>query len=217
MKWAKFTIHPLLLFVAANAGAKTDPALTRSNLPQFLAGYEQSLEPIDAAYADLMDQPGPMRNNSGKRVGRREIKDRRKIVAELRETAKKLAASPDDLVLALTLFDQTEKLADDLYDLSQLAYDNDLEEPATRLTEFLVTVDHDQDLIERYVFNLAEEEQKQLLQLQRENQEIRQKVQEGGQVMLPSPDAGRQLGVSRASKVENTRLRRIFDISATQL
>jgi len=98
-------------------------------------------------------------------------------VADLRKTAKELAARPDDLVLALTLFDQTEKLGDNLYDLSQIAYDNDLEEPATRLTEFLVTVDHNQDLIEGYVFHLAKEKQKEVQQLHREDQEMRQKLQ----------------------------------------
>ena len=176
MKWAKFTIYPLLLFVAANAGAKTAPALTRSELPQFLASYEQSLGPIDAAYADLMDKPWPIRDDSGKRVGRREIKDRRKIVADLRKTAKELAARPDDLVLAVTLFDQTEKLGDNRYDLSQIAYDNDLEEPATRLTELLATVNYNQDLIEGYVFNLARDKEKQLRQLREEKQETRQKT-----------------------------------------
>ena len=179
MRWVKLAIYPMLLFfAAAKAGANDAHApLTRSDLPRFLASYEQSLEPIDAAYADLIDQPFPMRDDSGKRVGRREIKDRRTIVADLRETAKELAASPEDLVLALTLFDRTEKLADDLYDLSQLAYDNDLEEPATRLTELLVTVNHNQDLIESYVFNLATEKQKQLLQLRKETQEMRRKLQ----------------------------------------
>jgi hypothetical protein len=178
MRWAKLTIYPLLLFVAAEASASTARApLTSSDLPEFLASYEQSLEPIDTAYADLMNQPWPMRDDSGKRVGRREIKDRRKIVANLRETAKELAASPEDLVLALTLVEQTEKLGDDLYDLSQIAYDNDLEEPATRLTELLVTVNQNQDIMEGYVFNLAKRRQKQLLQLCRENQEMRQKLQ----------------------------------------
>jgi hypothetical protein len=179
MKWAKFTIYSTLLFVAAtNATANTAQApLTSSDLPRFLTGYEQNLEPIDAAYSDLMNQPWPMRDDSGRRVGRREIKDRRKIVADLRETAKELAASPDDLLLALTLFDQTEKLGDDLYDLSQIAYDNDMEEPAMRLTELLGTVDHNQDLIAGYVFNLTKQKQKQLLQLRRENQEMRQKLQ----------------------------------------
>lgn len=177
MRWANFTIYPLLLFVTANAGTDhTTEQLTTSNLPQFLARYEQSLKPIDAAYADLSDQPFPMRDNSGERVGRREIKDRRKIVADLRTSARALAARPQDLVLALTVFDLTERLSDDLYDLSQTAYDNDLEEPATRLTQLLTTVNHNQDLIDGYVFNLARDEQKQLLQLRRENQEMRQKL-----------------------------------------
>jgi len=179
MRWANFTIYPMLLvLMVANGGAHSAHGpLTRPDLPQFLASYEQSLQPIDAAYTDLMNQPWPVRDNSGKRLGRRELKDRRRIVADLRETAKEVAASPDDLVLALTLLDRTEKLGDDLYDLSQLAYDNDLEEPATRLTELLTTVDHNQDVIEAYVFNLAKEKQKQLLQLSRENQEMRQKLQ----------------------------------------
>jgi hypothetical protein len=178
MRWVKLAIYLVLLSsVAANAGTDdTSKPLTASNLPQFLARYKQSLKPIDAAYADLFDQPFPMRDDSGKRVGRREIKDRRKIVADLVKTAKELAARPEDLVLALTLFDRTEKLGDDLYELSQIAYNNDLEEPAVRLTELLATVDHNQGLIEGYVFNLAAKKQKQLLELRKEAQEVRQKL-----------------------------------------
>ena len=118
-----------------------------------------------------------MRDDSGRRVGRREIKDRRKILGDLRETAEALSASPENLLLALTLLDRTEKLGDDLYDLSQIAYDNDLEDPAKRLTELLATVDHHQDVIEGYVFNLAAKKQKQILELRKENQEMRQQLQ----------------------------------------
>ena len=114
-----------------------------------------------------------MREDSGKRVSRGDIKDRRKIIADLRVTAKELASRPEDLVLALTLFDLTEKLGDDLYDLSQIAYDNDLEEPAVRLTELLATVNYNQDLIEGYVFNLATDKQKKL---RGEKQKVRQKL-----------------------------------------
>ena len=177
MRWMKFAIYVVLLSsVAANAATdRTSETLATSNLPRFLARYEQSLKPIDAAYADLSDQPFPMRDDSGKRVGRREIKDRGRIVVDLRTTARALAARPEDLVLALTLFDLTEKLGDDLYDLSQIAYDNDLEEPATRLTALLTTVNHNQDLIEGYVFNLAREQQKQLQEVRKEVEEMRQK------------------------------------------
>jgi hypothetical protein len=178
MRWVKFAIYVVLLSsVAANARTDdTGKPLTTSNLAQFLASYEQSLKPIDAAYADLSDQPFPMRDDSGKRVGWRAIKDRRKVVADLRETAKELAANPEDLALALTLFDRTEKLGDDLYWLSQIAYDNDLEEPATRLTELLAIMDQNQDLIEGYVFNLAAKKQKQLQELRKETREMRQKL-----------------------------------------
>jgi hypothetical protein len=212
MRWAKLTMFPMLLFfVAANARANTAHApLTSSDLPQFLANYEQSLAPIDAAYAGLMNQPWPMRDDAGRRVGRREIKDRQKIVADLRNTAKELAASPEDLVLALTLLDRTEKLGDDLYDLSQIAYDNDLEEPAMRLTEFLATLNDNQDLIEGYVFSLARDKEGQLRQLHREIQEMRQKLQgtEKPGLLNLNPDT--------SNKVENTRLRRIFNISQCQ-
>jgi hypothetical protein len=175
MRGVKFAIYLMMLSLAVlNVQAEgADASLPRSELPQFLARYEQRLKPIDAAYADLSDQPFTMRDDSGRTVGRREIKDRRKIVADLRATARALAARPEDLVLALTLYDLTEKLGDDLYDLSQIAYDNDLEEPATQLTEFLVTVNYDQDLIEGYVFNLAKDKEKQLRQLREEKQQTR--------------------------------------------
>jgi len=179
MKWVKFaSCLALLSCMAVNARSdETATPITPANLRQFLARYEQSLEPIDAAYADLMSQPFPMRDDSGRRVGRREIKDRRKIVADLRAAVQVLAASPENLVLALTLFDHTEKLGDDLYDLSQIAYDNDLEEEATRLTELLTTLDHNQDLIEGYVFNLAAEKEKQILELRKESGEMRKRLQ----------------------------------------
>ena len=175
MRGVKFAIYILVLsFAVVNVQAEgAHASLPRSELPQFLARYEQSLKPIDAAFGDLSDQPFPMRDDSGRRVGRREIRNRRKLVANVRTTARALAARPDDLVLALTLFDLTEKLGDDLYDLSQIAYDNDLEEPAARLTELLATVNYNQDLIEAYVFNLATDKQKQLQQLRGQKQEER--------------------------------------------
>jgi len=175
MRGVKFAIYVMVLsFAVVNVQAEgAHASLPRSELPQFLARYEQSLKPIDAAFGDLSDQPFPMRDDSGRRVGRREIRNRRKLVANVRTTARALAARPDDLVLALTLFDLTEKLGDDLYDLSQIAYDNDLEEPAARLTELLATVNYNQDLIEGYVFNLATDKQKQLQQLRGQKQEER--------------------------------------------
>lgn len=153
-----------------------DEKLTAYNLPQFLADYERSLGHIDSAFADLASEGLPLRDESGKPLGRRNITDRRKTVADLRDAEKRAAASPQDLVLALTLFSDNERLADDLYDLSQIAYDNDREELANRLTELLATVDHNQDLIESYVLNLAAEKQKTILALQQENRELQQKL-----------------------------------------
>jgi hypothetical protein len=52
-----------------------------------------------------------------------------------------------------------------------------LEEEATRLTELLTALDHNQDLIEGYVFNLAAEKEKQILELRKESGEMRKRLQ----------------------------------------
>ncbi len=155
-----------------------DAKLTAAGLPEFLARYEQSLEPVDSAFADLANENLPLRDESGKPVGRRNITDRRKTVADLRDAVKRLAASPQDLVVTMTVFNRTEKLADDLYDLSQIAYDNDREELGKRLTDLLTAVDHNQDLIESYALSLAAEKQKRILELEKENRYLQQKLKE---------------------------------------
>jgi len=125
---AYITLMFCLALLPCPAAANTnDPnaQLTLANLPEFLVAYRQSLEPIDAAYTHLLEQRLPVRDESGKPVPRREIKDRRKTVTDLRQTAKRLATSPENLVLTFTLYDDTEKLGDHLYDLSEVAWDND--------------------------------------------------------------------------------------------
>ncbi len=152
--------------------------LTASSLPEFLARYEQSLGPVDSAFADLANENLPLLDESGKPLGRRNIRDRRKTVADLRDTVKRLAASPQDLVLTMTLFNRTETLADDLYNLSQIAYDNDREELGNHLTDLLATVDQNQDLIESYALSVATEKQKRILELEKENRDLQEKLKE---------------------------------------
>jgi hypothetical protein len=162
--------------------------LTASTLPQFLAEFQRSLEPLDSAFDDLENAKLPLLDDSGHPLGRRNIQDRRKTLSELRDAIKQLGASPQDLVLAVTLFSRTERLADDLYDLSQIAYDNDQEELGTRLADLLTTLDPNQDLIESYALSLATEREERLRALEKENQDLQQKLKEA-QASKPRPAA----------------------------
>ncbi len=158
-----------------------DEQLTASTLPRFLGGYQQTLQLVDAAFAEILNENMPLLDESGTPMGRRNIEDRHKQVAELRDTAKQLGAAPQDLVLALNLYDGTEKLADEVYDLSQIAFNNDLEELGNRLSHLLPTVDHDQDLLGTYALSLAGEKQKRITELEREVQDLRQKLSEAAE------------------------------------
>ena len=155
-----------------------DAQLTASTLPRFLDGYQQTLQQVDAAFAEILNENMPLLDDSGKPLGRRNIEDRHKQVAELREAAKQLAAAPQDLVLVLNLFDGTEKLADEVYDLSQMAFDNDLEELGNHLSRLLPTVDHDQDALGAYGLSLADEKQKRITELERQVEDLRQRLKE---------------------------------------
>ena len=152
--------------------------LTASGLPQFLADFEKGLAPLDSAFDDLENAKLSLLDEGGHPLGRRNIQDRRKTLSDLRDTAKQLEASPQDLVLTMTLFDRTERLADDLYDLSQIAFDNDQEELGTRLADLLTSFDRNQDLIESYALTLAAEKEERLRALEKENQELQQKLKE---------------------------------------
>lgn len=151
-------------------------SLTTSGLPEFLTRYETSLEPIDAAYAALAEENLPLRDESGQALGRRPIDNRRQAIADLRQTVRQLAASPQDLVLTTKLFFQTEATADDLFDLSQIAYDNDREELGKRLSDLTAIMDHHNNLIESYALSLAAEKQERIRELEKENRELQQKL-----------------------------------------
>lgn len=153
-----------------------DEQLTAATLPRFLTGYEQTLQQVDAAFAEILNQNLPLLDDSGKPLLRRNVEDRHKQVAELRDVAKQLAAAPQDLVLVLKLCDGTEKLADEVYDFSQIALNNDLEELADRLSHLLPAVDHGEDALNAYALSLAGDTQKRLTDLEREVQDLQQKL-----------------------------------------
>jgi hypothetical protein len=165
----------------ANAPQAGNQQLTAATLSQFLASYEKSLDPVDSAFQNLESIKLPLLDESGHPLERHSITDRRKTISDLRDTAKRLAANPESLVLTLTLFDRTEKLADDLYDLSEIAYDNDEEELGDRLTELLTAVSHNQDSIEGYALDLAAKQEERLSKLESENRELQRKLKEAAE------------------------------------
>lgn len=133
---------------------------------------------MDGVYAELEVENLPLRDETGQPVGRRPINDHRKALADLRQTLRQLAATPQDLVFVTTVFVQTEALADDLFDLSQVAYDNDREELAKRLADLLTGVDQSKERIESYALSLAAEMQERIHKLEDENRDLQQKLKE---------------------------------------
>ena len=74
---------------------------------------------------------------------------------------------------------RTKSLADDLFDLSQVAYDNDREELGNRLSALQITMEDNKELLADYLLALAAEKQNRLQQLEREVDELHRKLKEG--------------------------------------
>jgi hypothetical protein len=180
MRMLWFVALPLACCLAPALQAQ-DEQLTASTLPQFLDGYQQILRSVDAAFADMLNEKMPLLDESGKPIGRRNIEDRHKQVADLRDAANQLAAAPEDLVLVLKLLDATEGLTDEVYDLSQTAFNNDLEDLGNRLSRLVPAVDHDEDTLGKYALSLAREKQKRITELEREVQDLQQKLKQAGE------------------------------------
>lgn len=166
----------LLLFCLTLGLQGQDQPLTATSLPRVLGDYQQTLQQVDAAFTEILSEKMPLLDDSGRPVGRHNIEDRHKEVAAMREIAKQLTASPQDLVVTLRLADGTEKLGDDVYDLSQMAFNSDREELANRLARLLPAVDLVQDALGSYAVSLADGKQKRIVELELEVQELRQKL-----------------------------------------
>lgn len=151
------------------------------SLPEFLKRYSQGLQPLDKLYLELKDEDFSMLDELGQPLARRRIEDRQKALDELRKSVQELASAPQDLVLAIRLFLQSESLADDLFDLSQIAYDNNREELGKRLADLVSTTDHHNGLLEAYVLDLAAGMQERLRILEYENEELRKKLRDAGE------------------------------------
>jgi len=173
----------ILLFLVSSAifpaTLLSQQKLTATNLPDFLARYDTNFGPLEAAFNDLENENLPLTTEAGQALARRPLAERRLAASNLRQTARQLAAKPEDLVLATTLVIRTESLADDLFDLSQMAFDNDREELGNRLNALQITMEENKELLANYLLALAAEKQKRLQQLEKEVDELQQRLKEG--------------------------------------
>jgi hypothetical protein len=166
----------LILFLLSSWSLQAqDAAAPPVDLAEFLARYEDSLRVLDQAYEEFSAQNLPLRNEWGQPLARRRIGDRRRALEDLRATLHQLRADPQDLVLTTRLLIQSESLVDDLFDLSQIAFDNDSEELGKRLSGLMRTADDYNQIVESYALELAEKQQARLRQLQDENQRLLKK------------------------------------------
>ncbi len=150
--------------------------VTPETLPDFIAAYKKNFDPIETLYTTLIEEQLPLRDDQGQPLGRRPLEDRRQALSDLREAADQLARSPRDLVLAAKLVLHTESLADDLFDLSQIAYDNDREELARRLSDLQATMDQDKETLASYLLDVAAQTQERLQELEKENAELQARL-----------------------------------------
>jgi hypothetical protein len=180
-----FILMVVALCMPSGSPFCAEEKLTPSTLPDFLTHYNSNFPALDAAYSELANEQLPLRDESGQPVGRRPIEDRRQALADLSRTARQLAANPQDLVLTATLMLHTENLADDLFDLSQIAFDNDLEDLGKRLSDLQITMDHNQSLLSAYLLGLAQEKEDRIHQLEKENAELEQKLKEAAKPSKP--------------------------------
>jgi len=180
----------LILFLHSRANlAGQERALPAPYLPEFLARHEHSLLLVDEIYAELAKERLPLRDDAGHSATRRPIEDRHQALEEVRNTVQQLRENPEDLVLATRLFFRTEILVDNLFDLSQVAQENDRDEVARQLAQLTRVLEHHTRLIESYTLGLAAEKQARLRELEKENQALRQKLSEATQ--QPAAQASR--------------------------
>lgn len=141
--------------------------LTLSNLPSFLKTFNADVNQVNEVFEHLARASMPMFDAKGQTLGRRKIKDRQQTVVDLKKTLDDFERRPDNLVVTMTLSAQTEELADELYDLTEIAYDNDQEETALDLTRLLGDFNDDAGLIQAYALNLAAEKEGKLSRLEK--------------------------------------------------
>jgi hypothetical protein len=171
-----FLSFPLLPVSPLAAAPPREP----NNLPEFVARYEDGLRWVERAYAGFAADPLPLRDEWDQPRTRRPVEDRRLMLLGLRQGLQEFSESPHDLPRALRLLLRGEALADDLFDLSQVAYDHEREELGRRLREVERIVEHHNAQLESLILADAGRNQKRLEELEKENGELRKALAETG-------------------------------------
>ncbi len=185
MRYVAVSILMLAVLAAAPATAQEDQPLTAADVPGFLTQMEKDMAPVEAAFDQLADENLPLYDESGQALGRRHIENRRKELEELRGILAKLRDEPDNLVLVAQLYFQIELLTDDVYDLSQIAYDNDREDLGRRLGDMVGPLDDDRGRVETYTLQLAQDKESRLKRLEQENQDLKQQLAAASKAKTP--------------------------------
>jgi len=176
-------MRKVFALLAALAGLACCPALhaqqpvpSRADLLEFLARHRDAMRPLERLFDELADENLPLEDERGQPLTRRNVEDRRKSLRDLTATIDALALAPQDLELATRLFLQTETLTDDLFDLSQAAYDDDREELGKRLHDLGTVIGRHRAWTESFLLSLAADRQARLVKLEKENAELRKKL-----------------------------------------
>ena len=186
MRKTLFVMTTLILCLSPAWGAEKT-TLTAESMPEFVARYQKLLGPLDAIYGNLESENMPLRDESAQPIGHHPLENRRQALSELRDTLGKLGADPRNLTLVTTFFIQSEALSDDLYDLTQIAYDNDREELGKQLSDLGARLDGQRDAIESYALALAQEKEDRIKQLEDENSSLRQELKKDAPPAKPGP------------------------------
>lgn len=140
--------------------------------------FEKTLEPLDSVLDDLESENLQMNNDSGGPQEHRPVENRRQALTELRQTIQKLRAQPDDLKGVVTLLVQSEALSDELFELVQVAYDNDREELGRRISEVVTDIDAQQDSVQALVMAVADEQESRIKKLEADNETLRKQLKQ---------------------------------------
>jgi DNA anti-recombination protein RmuC len=186
MRKTLWALAALFLCLSQARGAEKT-TLTAESMPEFVARYQKLLQPLDAIYENLESENLPLRDETAQPIGHHPLENRRQALSELRDTLAKLGADPRNLTLVTTFFIQSESLSDDLYDLTQIAYDNDREELGKQLSDVVARVDAQRDAVESYTLALAQEKEDRIQQLEAENASLRQELKKGAPPARPGP------------------------------
>jgi len=177
----------MLWFVLFPGATSAQEKLSSSNLSEFLKQYDTNFSLLDGVYRELGEDALPLRDEKGHLLGHRPIEDRRQSLSDLRQSVLQLGTHPQDLVIAAKLVFKTETLADDLFDLSQIAYDNDREELGKHLEDLQLTMDHNKEVLAAYLLDLAAQAQDRIVQLEKDKAELERKLKEAAGTASAAP------------------------------